>query len=203
MGQHSVCDRYIDFISTENTTACEAQQYWLLIGTLLYKWCELLENKKKCQIHPFAVYWPSRGSYPWRPLMHQANLSAGDGPERPSGILNRWVYRDGLLPFSFSTSLFWGFHWDLYAACNKELKCSFQFQLEKLLHIVSNCWWSTDQLYNHKLSLWVQTSCISLLLFYQIVQHTSSFTLWKLFSLEIFFPPGRFWWGAMQSAMLL
>lgn len=51
---------------------------------------------KMCQIHPLAVYWPLYASHTWE-LMHQANLSAGDRPERPSGVSHKWVCKDGLM----------------------------------------------------------------------------------------------------------
>lgn len=65
------------------------QQGWVVISTLFYKVCELLENfLKMCQTHPLAVYWPLYASYPRWPLMRQANLIAGDVPESPSGVLD-------------------------------------------------------------------------------------------------------------------
>lgn len=86
--------------------------------------CELLENvEEMCQIHPLAVHWILYASYPRWPLMHQANLTAGDEPESPSGVMDKSVCSVNGLVFQIPLG---GFCRCLYAACRIELTCMIQ-----------------------------------------------------------------------------
>lgn len=136
---------YIDsFISPENTSAYEARPGWLVVSTLLYKLCEPLEDFKNVSnfthllfidlCMPLTLYNHSRIRLTWVQVMDwRAHLV----------FLQGWVWRHGVsVTFTSPNSRLFHSSTDAYMLI---LICCF---------IVSICWRSTEQLYNHILWLW-------------------------------------------------
>lgn len=160
----------------------------------------LLFAKDRKKNDPLAVFWPLCAAYPWWPLMHPANLGAGDGPQSPSVVLERFNSQCYIRVFHTSgitvVSLMLTCCLQLIAGNAAAVLFLFSVAAAQSLIVddLRNQFRSTKCPCENKLVVSVYCCFLSVWSFnYQVVQHTSTvFTLWKLYLLRFSLPLADF-----------